>query len=220
VSEEARAALAELCEAYWYPIYAFIRRKGHDAEAALDLTQDYFARLLEAPVLAAADRSKGRFRAFLRADIAFFLSHRRERDATRKRGGRVSLLSIDARDAEGRFLREPADSELGPDRLFDRSWTVGLLDSVLERLAAEQAEAGQSERFQVLRRTLGGDGSASYAVLAQRLGTTEQAVQAAVSRLRKRYRALLRDQIAATLEEPTEEAINDEIHSLFDVLRA
>jgi RNA polymerase sigma-70 factor (ECF subfamily) len=216
---EARAALVELCEAYWYPIYAFIRRGGADAETALDRTQDYFARLLEGPVLAAADRSKGRFRSFLRADIAFFLAHARERAAAQKRGGGAAVLSIDARDAEGRYLREPADNALTPDRLYDRAWAIGLLDVVLARLAREAAEAGQAGRFEVLQATLGGGRSAvSYAELAARLGTTEAAVQAAASRLRKRYRALLREQIAATLDDPTDAAVDAEIRDLFAAL--
>ncbi len=213
--EEAQAALAYLCNMYWYPVYAFIRRKGYDADSALDLTQEYFARLLESPLLAAADRSKGRFRDFLRADCAFFLSHRREQAATQKRGGRVSLLSIDARDAEGRYCHEPVDAGLTPERLFDRSWARELLDSVLSRLAHEQAEAGQSERFAVLRERFDGDRFVPSAVLAERLGISEAAVDQAVSRLRKRYRTLLREQIAATLEEPSEEAIDDEVRTLF-----
>lgn len=213
-----REALAELSRAYWYPIYAFIRRKGFGPDAALDLTQDYFARLLERDFLAAADRSKGRFRAFLRADCGFFLSHHREHEATQKRGGGCVWLSIDARDAEGRYLREPADSTLTPDRLFDRAWALGVLDVVLDRLAREHAEAGQAERFEALQGALGGQRSIPYAELAERLGMTEAAVQTAVSRLRKRYRALLRDQIAATLNDPNDAAIDAEIRDLFAAL--
>ena len=214
----AQAALAELCSAYWYPIYACIRRHGYDPDAALDLTQDYFARLLEGDVLTTADRRKGRFRAFLRTDCGFFLAHRREHDAAQKRGGGRAVLSIDARDAEGRYLREPADPGLTPDRLYDRAWAIGLLDAVLDRLAREHAEAGQAERFAVLQVTLGGDRTISYADLALRLGTTEAAVQAAVRRLRKRYRAILREQIATTLDDPTDDAIDAEIGDLFATL--
>ncbi len=217
---EARDALAELCSVYWYPIYAFIRRKGYDADSALDLTQDYFARLLGSSVLAAADRSKGRFRAFLRADCAYFLSHRREQAASQKRGGRVSLLSIDAQDAEGRYSREPVDAGLTPELLFDRSWGRELLDSVMDGLAREQAGAAQSERFEVLKERLQGDRFLPSAVLADRLGITEAAVDQAVARLRKRYRALLREQIAATLEEPSEAAIDDEVRTLFFLFKS
>jgi RNA polymerase sigma-70 factor (ECF subfamily) len=200
-------ALDDLCRAYWYPLYAFIRRKGYDPDRAADLTQEYFARLLDSDLLARADRHKGRFRSFLRTDCGFFLAHQAERDRARNRGGGVIPLSIDARDAEGCYLREPADHGLTPDRLFDRAWALRLLDRVLERLAHEHAEAGQSERFEALRTTL-----------AARLGTTEAAVEAAARRLRRRYRAVLREQIAATLNDPTEAAIDAEIRDLFAAL--
>ena len=131
---EARAAPAELCGAYWYPIYAFIRHKGHDPDLALDLTQDYFTRLLETGVLASADHRLGRFRAFLRTDCGFFLSHHDERDRAQKRGGGQAALPIDACDAEGRYLREPADAMM-PERLFDRTWALNLLDEVLKQRA-------------------------------------------------------------------------------------
>jgi RNA polymerase sigma-70 factor (ECF subfamily) len=214
----ARLALEELCRAYWYPLYAFIRRKGHDAEQAADLTQDYFARLLGSGLLARADRSKGRFRAFLRTDCSFFLSHQAEAGRARKRGGGASPLSIDARDAEGRYLREPADPGLTPDCLFDRAWALGLLDSVLARLAREHAEAGQLERFEALRPTLEGGRSTPHAEIAARLDTTEAAVEAAARRLRRRYREALREQIAATLEDPTDDSIDAEIRDLFAAL--
>ena len=116
-----REALAELCAAYWFPVYALIRRKGHDPDAALDLTQDYFAPLLEKGTVAAADPDKGRFRSFLLADCSFSLSDRRDRDRALKRGGGRPVLSIDARDAEGRFLREPSHDRT-PERLFERDW--------------------------------------------------------------------------------------------------
>lgn len=216
LSDARRAdALAELCHGYWYPIYAFIRRKGVDPESALDLTQDYFARLLDGGVIAAADRQKGRFRSFLRTDCAFFLAHRREYEAAEKRGGRVVSLSIDARDAEGRYLREPADPGLTPDRLFDRTWALGVLDLAVGRLAGEQPDPA---RFEELRPALGGDRSISYSVLAERLGLTELAVQSAVSRLRKRYRVILRDLIAETLDAPTDDAIETEIRELIFAL--
>jgi DNA-directed RNA polymerase specialized sigma24 family protein len=142
---EARDALAELCGAYWYPIYAYIRRKGHDPDAALDLTQDYFTRLLETDVLASADHRRGRFRAFLRTDCGFFLSHHQERCRALKRGGRAAL-PIDARDAEGRYLREPADATT-PERLFDQSWALNLLDEVMRISAPGWGRArGRSSR--------------------------------------------------------------------------
>jgi len=215
----ARAALEELCRAYWYPLYALIRRKGYRFDGAADLTQEYFARLLDTGLLARADRGKGRFRAFLRTDCGFFLAHRAERGRARKRGGGVAPLSIDARDAEGRYLREPADPGLNPDRLFDRAWALRLLDGVLERLAREYADSGRAAQFEALQVVLSeGPRSVPYAALAARLGTTEGAVQAAVQRLRRRYRDVLREEVAATLEEPDEAAVDDELRDLFAAL--
>src|SRR5205814_9814480 len=132
---ESRAALAELCAAYWYPIYALIRRRGHPPEEARDLAQDYFARLLEKGTLAAADRDRGRFRAFLKTDCGFFLADRRDRNAALKRGGGRATVSFDALDAEVRYRAEPADATT-PERLFDRAWALTLLEGVLDRLAA------------------------------------------------------------------------------------
>jgi len=218
-SPDARAALAELCAAYWYPIYALIRRSGRGPDEALDLTQDYFARLLEKGVLAAADHRQGRLRAFLRTDCGYFLSHEQERAQARKRGSGRAVVSIDARDAEGRYLREPADATTTPARLFDRTWALNLLAAVLDRLAREYADSGRAAQFEALQGAIGGGPPAlRYVALAARLGTTEGAVQQAVRRLRKRYRALLREAIVATLDEPDEAAIDDEIRGLFAAL--
>jgi RNA polymerase sigma-70 factor (ECF subfamily) len=215
---DARAALAELCAAYWYPIYALVRRLGHGEADALDLTQEYFARLLETPVLAAADPTRGRFRAFLRADCHFFLSGVRDRKQAQKRGGGRALLSIDARDAEGRYLVEPADG-LTSERLFDRAWALTLLGRALDRLADNYAASGRAAVFEALRPTLIDQrGAASHAELAARLGLSVGAVQQAASRLRKRYREVLRDEIAATLNNPTDDDVAAEIRDLFDAL--
>jgi RNA polymerase sigma-70 factor (ECF subfamily) len=215
---EARAALAELCGAYWFPIYVFIRRKGHGPDEALDLTQDYFTRLLETDVLASADHRRGRFRAFLRTDCAFFLSHHHERSCALKRGGGRTALPIDARDAEGRYLRQSADATTA-ERLFDQAWALNLLDAVLKQLAREYADTGRATQFQILHGAIGMQArQVSYENLGARMGTSAGAVQQAVQRLRKRYKAILRDQIAATLEDPDEAAINDEIRDLFAAL--
>jgi RNA polymerase sigma-70 factor (ECF subfamily) len=217
-SPGARAALVELCSAYWYPVYALIRRGGRGPDKALDLTQEYFARLLEHGTLAAADPRKGRFRAFLRTDCGYFLTHEHERRHALKRGGGRAALSIDARDAEGRYLREP-DDDTTPESLFNRTWALNLLDAVLDRLAREYADSGRGQQFEALQDVLAGASrSIPYIELAARLGTTEAAVQQAVQRLRKRYRDLLRDVIAATLDEPDEAAIDDEIRDLFTAL--
>ncbi len=215
---DARAALAELCETYWYPIYAFIRRRRHDPDEALDLTQDYFARLLEKRVVGSADQGKGSFRAFLRTDCGFFLSHQNERDRALKRGGGAIHLTIDGSDPEGRYLHEPADN-MTPERHFDQIWALRLLDDVLKQLAREYDETGRADQFAALRGALGQSPRAdSYAALADRLGTTEGAVQQAVKRLRKRYKAFLRERVAATLDRPDEAAIDEEIRDLFAAL--
>jgi RNA polymerase sigma-70 factor (ECF subfamily) len=204
-----------LCKAYWYPIYAFIRRKGNDPELALDLTQAYFARLLEKSVIAAADPTKGRFRAFLRTDCRHFLIDGDRRELART-GGAV-VVSIDSRDAEGRYQYEPVDS-MTPDRLFDRIWAKTLLDRVLKLLAAEYAAKGRSDVFDRLKVILTkGRGAVPVATLASQLGTTEGAVNVAVHRLRKRFRQLLEEEIAETLDDPSD--LDDEIRSLFDALR-
>ena len=211
------AALAELCGAYWYPIYAFIRCNGHDPDEALDLTQDYFTRLLESDVLASADHRRGRFRAFLRTDCGFFLSHQQERRRALKRGGGYAALSIDARDAEGRYLREPVDTTT-PERLFDQAWAFSLLDDVLKELG-EYADTGRADQFEMLYGAIGKPaGQVSYADIAARMGSSEGAVQQAMQRLRKRYKAILRERIAATLDAPDEAAIDDEIRDLFTAL--
>jgi RNA polymerase sigma-70 factor (ECF subfamily) len=219
-ASEAQAALTELCRDYWYPLYALIRRRGLPPEEAADLTQDYFARLLESGLLAAADRRKGRFRAFLRTDCGFFLADRRDRDRALKRGGGSVPITIDARDAEGRYRFEPAD-DLTPERLFDRAWALTLLDRVLQRLATEYADSGRGALFEGLQGTLaGGSQSVPHAALAARLGTTLAAVQQAASRLRKRYREVLRAEIAATLEDPSDAAVADEVRDLFAALES
>jgi RNA polymerase sigma-70 factor (ECF subfamily) len=213
---EARQALAELCAAYWYPLYAFIRRKGWNPEDALDGTQDYFAALLEKRTVAAADPSKGRFRSFLLTDCTHFLAHRRERDRAAKRGGGIAPLSIDIRDAEGRYLREPAHS-LTPERLFQRDWALELLDGVLARLRREYEHSGRAATFEALKCVLTADSpSVPHAELAARLGTTPGAAQVAVHRLRKRYRALIREAIAATVVDRAE--VESEIRELFAAL--
>ena len=213
---EAREALAGLCAAYWYPLYAFIRRKGRGSEEALDRTQDYFARLLERGTVAAADPLRGRFRSFLLADCTRFLAERQEHDRAAKRGGGVAPLSIDARDAEGRYLREPAHDRT-PERLFEHAWALALLDGVLARLRAEYEGSGRGAAFEVLKVALtDGPRTVPHAELARRLGTTAGAVQVAVHRLRRRYRDLVREAIAATVADPAE--VEDEIRDLFTAL--
>ena len=213
-SPQSHAALAELCSVYWYPIYAFIRRKGNRPDQALDLTQGFFARLLEKGIMAEAEPGKGRFRAFLRTDCQHFLidQHRR----MRARGGGSPTARSMRNGAEGRYGFEPADT-LSPDRLFDRAWALTLLDRVLDLLAREYAAKGHSELFDHLKIVLTqGKGAVPAATLAAELGKTEGAVNMAIHRLRKRYREILEEQIAATLDDPSE--MEDEIRSLFEAI--
>jgi RNA polymerase sigma-70 factor (ECF subfamily) len=212
----AREALAELCASYWYPVYAFIRRQGHEPNPAQDLTQAFFVRLLEKGTLAAADPSRGKFRSFVRTACSHFLADERDRARARKRGGAQIVLSIDARDAEGRYLREPAHN-LTPERLFERAWVLTVLEHVFERLGQDYEKAGDAALFEQLKLVLtDGPHSVSYATFAARLGMTQGAVQVAVHRLRRRYRTILLEQIAATLDDPTE--VEAEVRELFAVL--
>ncbi len=214
-SPQARAALDQLCSAYWYPIYAFIRRKGNDPDRARDLTQEFFARLLEKKeMLASVDQGKGRFRSFLCVVCKHFLIDEIRRD---KAGQTMSLISIDAHDAESRYRIEPAET-MTAERIFDRVWALTLLNRVLAILAAEYANSGRSALFNELKIVLtDGKGAVRSAALAERLNTTENAINAANHRLRKRYREILEEEIAATLDDPSE--LDDEIRSLFDAIR-
>ena len=215
-SAEAREALAELCRAYWYPLYAFVRRKGHDAESAQDLVQGFFARLLEKGDLASVDRAKGRFRSFLMASCSHFLANQSDRDRARKRGGGRAPISIDGPEADGRYQREVAH-DLTAERLFDRRWATTLLDNVLGAVEAEMARAGKSRQFEALRPALVGGGErVPYARIAAELGVSDEAARAAAHRLRVRFRALIREEIARTLDDPAD--VEDEIHSLFSAL--
>jgi RNA polymerase sigma-70 factor (ECF subfamily) len=217
-SPDARQALETLCRTYWFPIYAFIRRHGAGAEAARDLTQTYFTRLLEKDLLLVADPQKGRFRSFLKTDCTYFLADQRDRERAQKRGGDRAMIRFEALDAEDRYRREMTD-ELTPERQFDRTWALTLLDRVLDQLAAEYADSGRNALFERLQVVLTrGSLPSPYAALAAQLGLTEGALQVAVHRLRRRYRAILREQIAATLDDPTDAAVEDEIRALFAAL--
>jgi RNA polymerase sigma-70 factor (ECF subfamily) len=213
---QADEALATLCAAYWYPLYAFIRRRGHGPDRAADLTQEFFARLLEKEGLRTVDPSKGRFRAFLLAACKNFLANEHDRETARKRGGGRCPVSIDLRDAEGRYLAEPAH-ELTPDRLFERRWALTLLDQSLDQLGRESRHAGKASLYERLKSILAGDeASLSYAEVGAALGMSEAAVKKASQRLRQRYREILRERIAGTIDDPGQ--IEDEVRTLFAVL--
>jgi DNA-directed RNA polymerase specialized sigma24 family protein len=212
-SPEAREALAELCAAYWYPLYAFVRHRGHDPATAEDLVQGFFAALLESDGLASVDRAKGRFRTFLISACTHFLANRRDFDQTQKRGGGRVIVPLTRLDAEDRYCLEPAH-ELTAERLFMRRWVTTLLDHVLKRLEAEMSAAGKGRLFEALRPALAGTSEkVSHARTAAKLGCSEAAARAAVHRLRARYRALLREEVARTLDDPS--TVDEEIRDLF-----
>jgi RNA polymerase sigma factor (sigma-70 family) len=208
--------LSELCRAYWYPIYAYIRRTGHEADAAQDLTQEFFAAWLERDLLRSVAEDKGRFRSFLLAACKNFLANHRQRERARKRGGNRVLVSLDLRDAEGRYLREPSH-ELTAERLYDRRWALTLLESVLERLGVEMEQAGKKLLFDRIAPALLGTGaSAPFAAMAAELGMTEGALKVAAHRLRGRYRQLLSDEVGSTIDD--RERVDEEIRDLFAAL--
>ena len=180
----ARDSLARLCGSYWFPLYAFVRRRGHSPEEAQDLTQAFFARLLEKNWVADADRSKGRFRTFLLSALTHFLADEWDRTRAQKRGGGAAALPLSFDPAEERYVQEPADPET-PERIFERRWALALLDEVVSRLRAEYEGEGKADLFTALHPCLVGERTAlPYAELAQKLGTSESAVKSAVHRLR------------------------------------
>jgi RNA polymerase sigma-70 factor (ECF subfamily) len=214
---DAREALSSLCQAYWYPIYAYVRRRGRTPEQAQDATQDFFAYILEHDLIAMADPARGRFRTFLLTVCWRHLAAERGRRNAAKRGGGRSPLPLDPIDAERRYEDEPVD-DLTPERIFDRTWALTLLARVVERLRHEYDNAGRSERFEELLATLTRDpASDSYAEIALRLGMTEGNVRVAIHRLRRRYGVVLREEIAATVHDDGE--IDDEIRALFAALK-
>jgi RNA polymerase sigma-70 factor (ECF subfamily) len=213
---DARNALEKLCRAYWFPIYAFVRRQGHNPHDAQDLTQDFFARLLEKKYLAEADPARGRFRSFLLASLKHFLANEWDKAKAQKRGGGQVLIPIDVAAAETSGGLEPAD-DLTAEKIFERRWALTLLEQVLRRLRAEYVRDGKENLFEQLKPTLTeASRSVRYAEIATRLGTTEGAVKVAVHRLRQRYREVLRAGIADTVAGPGE--VEDEIRNLFAAL--
>ena len=212
----ARDALSKLCQTYWYPLYGYVRGRGHSREDAQDLTQEFFARLLEKNWVGRADRDKGRFRSFLLTAMKRFLADEWDKARAQKRGGGVPLLSLQFDAAETRWCHEPAD-EATPEQSFERRWVLTLLDDVLQRLRTDYEQEGNTALFAELNPCLVGERTAlPYAELAGKLALSESAVKSAVHRLRRRYRKLLRDEIAQTVADPGE--VDEELRHLFAVL--
>lgn len=216
-AEGARTALAELCTAYWYPLYAFLRRRGHGPDESQDLTQGFFAELLDHGYLASADRERGKFRTFLLTAASRFAGKELARAAAQKRGGGQTVLALDFQDGETRYLREPANRWTA-ERLFDRRWALTLLDRTLAELRKEFVASGKQTQFDELKIYLTGEsGAPPLSSAATRLGLTEGAVKTAVHRLRERYRDRLRREVAQTVS--TADEIRDEMQLLLAALR-
>ncbi len=216
-SAEAEEALARLCASYWYPLFAFVRRQVQSGEEAEDLTQGFFARLIEKGDIGDADRSRGRFRTFLLTACQHFLLNERDRMLTLKRGGGRPALSIDLIAAEGRYQRALSHTET-PERLYDRQWCLALLASVLDDLRAEYLTDGSEALFERLRAFLTmPDDAGTYAEAARELDMSMSAIKSAVHRLRRRYREALRRRVADTVESPHD--VDDEMHFLLETLR-
>ena len=205
-------ALEELCKTYWFPLYAYVRRRGHSKEDAEDLTQAFFARFLAKNYLEGLNAERGRFRAFLLASLKNFLANEWDKSQRQKRGGNATHLSLDWQTADTQF--QVADNASSPDQEFDREWAVALLAKVIRRLESELGAEGREKQFAELKQFLSaGKGDVSYVDAAKALRMDESAVRVAVHRLRKRYRQLLRDEIAQTLIDPAQ--VEEEMRSLF-----
>lgn len=214
-SPRAAEALAELCRTYWYPLYAFLRRHGHASHEAEDLTQAFFAKLLDRDFLANLDRHKGKFRSFLLSSLKHFLSDERDRASAQKRGGGRRVISLNGLDAENRYRLEPSH-DLSPEKMYEKQWALSVLEHVLSRLQAKWAAAGKLALFEHLQPTLAAGRATPYEEIARRLGTTEGAIKSAAHRLRRQYRALLIEEISQTVTAPGE--VEGEIRYLMSCL--
>ena len=216
----AKAALAELCGLYWYPLYAFARRRGYGPDDAQDLTQGFFLHLFERKALTQVNPLKGKFRSFLLASLQNYLSDETDRVRRLKRGGNVVIVPLDAKSAEVRYQLEPSDL-LTADKIFDARWAVTLLDEAMSRLRRKYEAAGKTSTFEALRPFLdpaNSDPSLSYAEVANSLQVSVGSVKTLIHRLRKQYTSILREEVARTVGDPAE--IDDEIHALCDALVA
>jgi RNA polymerase sigma factor (sigma-70 family) len=215
-SPQAAEALESLCRAYWYPLYAYLRRRGQSPHDAEDLLQGFFVRFLEPDFLGQVDRGKGRFRSFLLAALNHFLTNEWDKANRQKRGGQVRRVSFDRAEAEGWYAAELA-SDLTPEKLYEQRWACALLERVMEQVEKDSRGAATAEAFGVLKEFLTGDSdSLTYADLADRLGVSEAAAKMRVQRLRHHYQRVLRQEIAQTVAVPEE--VEEELRHLFSVL--
>lgn len=215
---EARRALATLCEAYWYPLYTYVRSRGFGPEQAMDITQGYFVRLLEKDYLRDVEPAAGRFRSFLVVTMKHFLLNELERERAVKRGGRTQILSLDAEQAEENYCQEPVD-RLTPEEIYERRWALTVLGRALEALRREYYAANKQQRFDLFKGYLTGEQPrARYRDVALQLGMNEPSVRAAVRRLRQRFGRLLQEEIADTVRESDE--ADDEVRHLLRVVAA
>jgi len=211
-SPQSDRALAELCQIYWYPLYAFVRRQGRTKEDAEDLVQEFFRRFLERNYLEGLDAERGKFRAFLLASLKHFLANEWDKASRQKRGGGITHVSLDWPGADERFHLDPADPT-NPEQTFDREWALALLERVVTRLREDCVTTGKTQLFERARGFLMlGSAAIPYAEAATELGMEEGAVRVAVHRLRKRYRELLREEISQTLTDPAQ--VDEELRSL------
>jgi RNA polymerase sigma factor (sigma-70 family) len=216
-SAEARAALAELCQTYWYPLYAYARGRLARPDDAQDLTQDFFAQLLEKDYLQDADPRRGKFRSFLLTAFQRFLAKEHARSTAQKRGGHRRPLSLEFQHGEHRYRHEPADLTT-PETLYERRWALTLLEQALARLRQEFTASGKERLFEALKGTLTGDGTDEpYERIGRDLGLSESAIKTAAHRMRRRFRELLRAEVAQTVAAPEE--VEDELRDLFAAVR-
>jgi len=212
----AEQSLEKLCRVYWLPLYTYIRRQGESPHDAQDLTQEFFARLLEKDFLVSVDQTKGRFRSFLLASLKHFLSNQRDRARAQKRGGGQTLLSLDFSAAESSVGFQPADEQT-PEKAFEKRWALTLLEQALARLRKEYSDRGKLELFEQLKTTLTeGRGGVAYVEIAARLEISEASVKMAVLRLKRRYREVVRAEIAETVARESE--VEDELREVFRAL--
>jgi len=217
-SSQALAAIEKLARAYWYPLYAYVRRKGHDAHTAEDLTQEFFARVINRHSFARVDRTKGRFRSWLLGAMNHFLAHEWEKARAQKRGGGAAALPLDEAQANERYQRHLA-VECAPEKLFDHQWALTILERAATRLRAGYVAEGRPEIYDRLKAFVSGEGAASsYAAVALQLGLSESAVKSAIHRMRQRFQELVREEVAQTVCSPGD--LDDELRYLLEVIRS